>query len=371
MKCMVKREEILPRLNVVSAVSGKIPEGNTGMATESLRLSVAAGKLEITSTDMAQWVCATVPLVGQATEGSALLDAKKFGQIVRSLPDGSEIDIDVEGAAKIVSGRSRYRISAGNVETFPEMAQPDSVVTFRIQGAVFKRLLAGTVHAMAKDDAREYLNGARFAASNNLVRVTTTDGKRLAHCGHRIDEGPGVSVEVILPRRSVLELQRIINGQEDSPCEVSMFKNGMEVKVGEYVYQSSSMDGKYPNVENVIPNAPVASAVVDTVSMRDAVERVALVTENPRVELQFRKDGVLLCASENGNESSEFIDGGYSYEGEDLTVGMNHRFFADILAVSRTGRMKILLTSQIDAVKVVDATSIDGWDAVYVVMPMV
>ena len=213
MKFSISRETLLRPLQ---QVAGVVERRQTLPILSNILLRVEGSQLSMTGTDL------EVEMVGQLNasvdlEGEVTVPARKFVDICRELPDNAEIDITLkEDRLEIRSGRFRSNLSTLPASYFPavETSSADSQVS--IQADVMKQLLDLTAFAMAQQDVRYFLNGMLVEQGFGAIRCVATDGHRLAsnyhQMGERTDEPAS---QVIVPRKGVIELQRLLNDCED------------------------------------------------------------------------------------------------------------------------------------------------------------
>ncbi|SQI29736.1 DNA polymerase III subunit beta [Providencia alcalifaciens] len=198
MKFIIEREQLLKPLQQVSGPLGGRP---TLPILGNLLLHVKEGALQLTGTDLEMEMMANVPLTREHEIGATTVPARKFFDIWRGLPEGSEIQVELNDDRLLVrSGRSRFSLSTLPAADFPNLDDWQSEVEFSLPQSILKRLIEATQFSMAHQDVRYYLNGMLFETEGNMLRTVSTDGHRLAVCSMDIgQELPSHSV--IVPRK--------------------------------------------------------------------------------------------------------------------------------------------------------------------------
>ena len=288
MKFTVEREHLLKPLQQVSGPLGGRP---TLPILGNLLLQVADGTLSLTGTDLEMEMVARVALVQPHEPGATTVPARKFFDICRGLPEGAEIAVQLEGERMLVrSGRSRFSLSTLPAADFPNLDDWQSEVEFTLPQATMKRLIEATQFSMAHQDVRYYLNGMLFETEGEELRTVATDGHRLAVCSMPIGQSLP-SHSVIVPRKGVIELMRMLDGG-DNPLRVQIGSNNIRAHVGDFIFTSKLVDGRFPDYRRVLPKNPDKHLEAGCDLLKQAFARAAILSNE-----KFR--GVRLYVSEN------------------------------------------------------------------------
>jgi DNA polymerase-3 subunit beta len=197
---------------------------------------------------------------------------------------------------------------------------------------------------MAQQDVRYYLNGMLLETSPKMLRSVATDGHRLAVC--EVETAPGASPgqQVIVPRKGVLELQRIVSGGEGT-AEIAVGSNHFRVKIGDVRLTSKLIDGRFPDYSRVIPAQPprVVKAVRD--DLRHALQRAAILSNEKYRGIRFAlKPGALTIQAHNPEQEEAEEEVEVGYDGDELEIGFNVNYLLDALAAIDSGDVTIGLT---------------------------
>ncbi|MEN4763572.1 DNA polymerase III subunit beta [Pantoea agglomerans] len=364
MKFIVEREQLLKPLQQVSGPLGGRP---TLPILGNLLLQVTEGSLLLTGTDLEMEMVARVALTQAHEPGSTTVPARKFLDICRGLPDGAEITLALEGDRMLVrSGRSRFSLSTLPASDFPNLDDWQSEVEFTLPQATLKRLIEATQFSMAHQDVRYYLNGMMFETEGEELRTVATDGHRLAVCSMPIGQTLP-SHSVIVPRKGVIELLRLLDGG-DTPLQVQIGGSNIRAHVGDYIFTSKLVDGRFPDYRRVLPKNPDKALEAGCDLLKQAFARAAILSNE-----KFR--GVRLYITENQlkitannpeqEEAEEMLD--VSYNGTELEIGFNVSYVLDVLNALKCENVRLLLTDSVSSVQIEDVASPA---AAYVVMPM-
>ena len=364
MKFIVEREQLLKPLQQVSGPLGGRP---TLPILGNLLLQVTEGSLLLTGTDLEMEIVARVALTQAHEPGATTVPARKFLDICRGLPDGAEITLALEGDRMLVrSGRSRFSLSTLPASDFPNLDDWQSEVEFTLPQATMKRLIEATQFSMAHQDVRYYLNGMMFETEGEELRTVATDGHRLAVCSMPVGQALP-SHSVIVPRKGVIELLRLLDGGE-TPLQVQIGGSNIRAHVGDYIFTSKLVDGRFPDYRRVLPKNPDKVLEAGCDLLKQAFARAAILSNE-----KFR--GVRLYITENQlkitannpeqEEAEEMLD--VSYNGTELEIGFNVSYVLDVLNALKCENVRLLLTDSVSSVQIEDVASPA---AAYVVMPM-
>jgi DNA polymerase-3 subunit beta len=362
MKFSAERESLLAALQ---SVIGVVERRQTMPILANLLLSAEQGKLSVTATDLEVELVASAP-IKSGTDGRMTVPGRKLLDICRSLPAEVTLNFSQDGDKLTVkAGKSRFVLAtlpAGDFPVIDELAQQQ---TLKLAQADLKRLLDKTHFSMAQQDVRYYLNGMLLETDGKMLRTVATDGHRLALCEMDLpSKAPGQ--QVIVPRKGVLELQRLLGTEGDA--QVTVGSNHIRVQIGDVRFTSKLIDGRFPEYGRVIPAAPARTVVADREVLRAALQRTAiLANEKYRgIRLALKKNSVTLQAhNPEQEEAEEQVE--VNYKGDELEVGFNVGYLLDALAAVDGAEVEIGVTDGNSSclVRAPGATS-----ARYVVMPM-
>ena len=370
MKVTVERAQLLKSLGHVHRVVERrntIPIlGNVLVRAETARLSLKATDLdlEVTETLAAE----------TATAGSTTVPAHMFYDIVRKLPDGAQIVLEADGDRSVMAiraGRSRFTLQTLPESDFPDLAAGDMTHSFSLAAADVKRLIDRTQFAISTEETRYYLNGIYLhtagSAKAATLRGVATDGHRLAQIDLVLPSGATGMPGVIVPRKTVGEVQRLI---EDNEAEVSIELSQGKIRftLGDVVLTSKLIDGTFPDYGRVIPQNNDKELIVDKKEFEQAVDRVSTVSsERGRaVKLSLSADKMLLAVN-NPDSGSATDEIPVSYESEPLEIGFNSKYLLDIAGQLTTEEAIFRLADSGSPTLIQDSGNAD---ALYVLMPM-
>lgn len=299
--------------------------------------------------------------------GAITVGARKLQDILRSLAEDAEVSLSLEDKKMLVrSGKSRFNLQTLPAEDFPRMSLAEGTRRIELTQGSFRQLLAQTQYAMASQDVRYYLNGLLLLIDGENLRAVATDGHRLAYASRKISAA-GERQDLILPRKTVLELNRLLS-DGDAPLVIEIAANQVRFLFGDVELVSKLIDGKFPDYERVIPASSRNKFSVGRTELQQAMSRAAILTNE-----KFR--GVRLVLSENSlkimaanaeqEEAVEEVE--IEYGGESIDIGFNVSYVLDVLGNTQADEVQWLFNDANSSALMV----IPGNDCFkYVVMPM-
>jgi DNA polymerase-3 subunit beta len=235
-----------------------------------------------------------------------------------------------------------------------------------IAQSALRRLLDKTHFSMAQQDVRYYLNGMLLEADGKILRTVATDGHRLSYCEATLEHEAGPAQQVIVPRKGVLELQRLLAGEGN--VELAIGTNHVRAQIGDIRFTSKLIDGRFPEYGRVIPSNPTKRINANRDVLRSALQRAAILSNEKYRGIRLAvKPGVLLLQSHNPEQEEAEEELEINYTGEELEIGFNVNYLLDALAAVDGGDVVIGLT---DANNSCLLSSDAAPQAKYVVMPM-
>jgi DNA polymerase-3 subunit beta len=371
MKVTVERATLLKSLGHVHRV---VERRTTIPILSNVLLRGAAGELALKATDLDLEVTETLAADVEA-EGATTVPAHVIYDIVRKLPDGSQVSLETTGDGTqmlIRAGRSRFNLQALPESDFPDLAAGELPHRFALSATDLKRLIDKTQFAISTEETRYYLNGIFVhtvdAGNGDLVlRAVATDGHRLARVDVPAPKGSAGMPGVILPRKAVAEIQKLVDGLE---AEVTVELSPAKVRfgIGAVVLTSKLIDGTFPDYQRVIPANNDKQLVVDRDLFSAAVDRVSTISsERGRAVKLALSDGRLVLSVTNPDSGSATEELEVEYDASALDIGFNARYLLDI-AGQLDGDTALFKLADAGSPTLVQDR--EGAAALYVLMPM-
>jgi len=330
MKFAVLREVLMQPLQ---KVMGVVEKRQTMAVLNNLLFEVTSDGLTLTGSDSEVELRSKVPL-NLAEPGELTVPARKLFDLVRSLGDGTELQFSKQAERLVMkAGRSRFTLATLAAVEFPSTDVGEVIFTLSIAQKALKEVLERVAFAMAVSDVRYYLNGMLFEVRGSGLRCVATDGHRLAIADTQSELG-GLSVErqIILPRKGVLELQKLLEGV-DEPVSLAFSRNHVRAQVGASQFTSKLIEGKFPDYEAVIPIGAEKKAVVEREALRTALQRAAILANEKyrgvRLELVAK---TLRVSAQNPEQEEAYEELNAETDVSGISVGFNVNYLLDAIS---------------------------------------
>jgi DNA polymerase III subunit beta len=363
MKLTASRDDLLAPLQ---SVIGVVERRQTMPILANVLLSAQDNRLAITGTDLEVELVATANITVQHN-GAITVPGRKLLDIFRALPEKTNVTLSMEGERlSLRAGRSRFTLSSLAAAEFPVVDEINAQQTISVPQGDFRRLIDKTHFAMAQQDVRYYLNGLLLETEGASLRAIATDGHRLALCETQLEGRQKVTQQVILPRKAVLELQRIL-GTEGN-LELGIGTNHVRAQIGDIRFTSKLIDGRFPEYGRVIPAGPTKIIDAERETLRQALQRTAILSnEKYRGVRVAMKPDLMTIQAHNPEQEEAEDEGEVNYKGDEIEIGFNVNYLLDALGAIDTDRVEIGLTDA-NSSCLIRAPGVT--QTKYVVMPM-
>jgi DNA polymerase-3 subunit beta len=306
--------------------------------------------------------------VGESSE-SLTVGARKLLDILRALPDSGDVRLtQTAGKLTVQTGKSRFALQTLAAAEYPVVAQPDHYdASFTVLQKELKQLMSAVHFAMAQQDIRYYLNGMLLVLEPGKLHAVATDGHRLAHIMSAV-EGIESSHDVIVPRKTVLEMLRLLD-DSDQPVKIDVAPGQIRFKFGNVELVSKLVEGKFPDYKRVIPANYVNFFDVPRDLLLASLQRAAILTSDKfrSVRVQLANNLMKISATNaEQEEAQEEIDIDYTHSV--LDVGFNVSYLLDFLANSKIETIRWSVSADTNASALLTIPENDNFQ--YVVMPM-
>ena len=363
MKLTASREDFLaPLQNVIGVVERR----QTMPILANVLLSAHDDSLAITGSDLEVEMVATRAVSAQEG-GEVTVPGRKLLDILKALPEKTAVVLATEGERVTMrAGRSRFTLATLPAAEFPVVEDINAQQTLEVSQTDLRRLIDKTHFAMAQQDVRYYLNGMLLETEGKTLRAVATDGHRLALCERQLPAMVQTTQQVIVPRKGVLELQRILGS--DGTLVLAIGTNHVRAQIGDIRFTSKLIDGRFPEYSRVVPANPGKILAAEREVLRQSLQRTAILSNEKYRGIRLALKESLLTVQAHNPEQEEAEDQvEVTYEGEDLEAGFNVNYLLDALGALDGETVEIGLT---DANSACLIRSPAVADCKYVVMPM-
>jgi DNA polymerase-3 subunit beta len=316
----------------LQSVSGIVERRHTLPILSNVLLEKKGDRLTLLATDIEIQITTSTEGAGGDGDGAVTVGARKLQEILRSLPDTTEVSLVLEDKRLLIrGGKSRFSLQTLPADDFPRMTVNDGETKqFSMSQKAFRQLISKTQYSMAAQDVRYYLNGLLLLVEGKELRAVATDGHRLAYASVEIDTDLPRQ-EMILPRKTVLELNRLLLDNDDA-LNITLTPNQVRFSFGSVVLVSKLIDGKFPDYERVVPATLKNHMKVGRQTLMQAMQRAAILTNEKfrGVRVVLGENSLkLIAANAEQEEAVEEIE--VDYTGDVIDVGFNVGYLLDVL----------------------------------------
>jgi DNA polymerase-3 subunit beta len=365
MDITVQREALLKPLQ---AVSGVVEKKQTLPILSNVLLKVKDNKLLLIGTDLEIELIGFVPLQKLDSEGVTTVSARKLFDICRTLSDGSDIRLTIEKNNLVVrANEGSFRLNTLAPEDFPNLEEIDYAVKFSINQSQLKGLFTKTYFAMGQQDVRHYLNGAFLDIGQRAIKCVAADGHRLALTTIQNDSIGNAEAKLILPRKSVLELIRLLNADGDQEAVISTGDGRFQVVTNDFIFTTKLINAQYPDYNRLIP-AGTTVAIAERDAIKQALTRTAILSNEKFRGVRFQLEPTLLRISANNSDQEHAEEAlSLTYNGANMEIGFNVAYLLDVVSSISSKFIHCAFTDPNNGVLIKPE---EDEESLYVVMPM-
>lgn len=355
-------------LSVLQSVAGIVERRHTLPILANVLIRKTGAQLQLTTSDLEIQIRTTAELAGDEGDFTTTVGARKLIDILRSMPSDQTVSLEsAQNKLILKGGKSRFTLQTMPAEDFPLVQDAANFgPSFSVPQKTLKLLLNQVSFAMAVHDIRYYLNGILFVAEGKQLSLIATDGHRLAFSSATLDvEVP--KQEVILPRKTVLEMQRLLSDKEGA-IEMQFAGNQAKFSFDGMEFVTKLVEGKFPDYNRVIPRNHKNIIVLGRQALLASLQRTAILTSEKFKGVRLNiEPGTLRIASNNAEQEEAVDELDIDYDGEPIEIGFNVTYLIDALANMSQDMVKIELADSNSSALL---TIPDDAAFKYVVMPM-
>ena len=355
-------------LAVLESVAGIVERRHTLPILANVLIRKTGNALQLTTSDLEVQIRTTAELGGDTGDFTTTVNARKIIDVLRTMPSDQTVSLETSQDKLVLKGgKSRFTLQTLAAEDFPLVQEAANFgPAFSVPQKTLKHLLGQVAFAMAVQDIRYYLNGILFVAEGQTLSLIATDGHRLAFASATLDvEVP--KQEVILPRKTVIELQRLLS-DADGALEMRFAGNQAKFSFGALEFVTKLVEGKFPDYNRVIPQNHHNSVTLGRAPLLASLQRTAIMTSDKFKGVRLNLEPGQLRVASNNAEQEEAVDElDIDYGGDAIEIGFNVTYLIDALSSMQQDMVKISLA---DGNSSALLTLPDSDSFKYVVMPM-
>jgi DNA polymerase-3 subunit beta len=370
MKVTLERTALLKALGHVHRI---VERRNTIPILSNVLIEARERQLTLKATDLDLEATESAP-ADVAQEGSTTVPAHVLYEIVRKLPEGAQVSLEMSGEISqllLRSGRARFHLQCLPASDFPDLTTGDLSHRFALSSGDLKKLIDNTQFAISTEETRYYLNGIFLHVTEvdgaAVLRAVATDGHRLARVELPAPKGAAGMPGVIVPRKAVSEIQKLIEDlAQEIVVELSTAK--ARFQFGDTVLTTKLIDGTFPDYGRVIPANNDKRLVVDKEPFAKAVDRVSTISsERGRAIKLSIGDGRMVLSVNNPDSGSASEEIEVDYDSTPIEIGFNARYLLDIAGQLSSDTALLKLSDPGSPTIIQDR---DGAAALFVLMPL-
>ena len=369
MKFNIEKNKLIKSLSHVQSI---VERKNTLPILSNILIEANENILVLSSTDMDISITDKIKC-NVIEEGSTTVSAQTFYDIIRKLPETSEIEI-ISNDGKLMtlrSGKSKFSLGCLPKEDFPIIEIGDLDNEINIASRSFLKLLEKTRFAISNEETRYFLNGIYFHQKNenniNLLSLVATDGHRLAKSDFKNMDANNELPGVIIPKKTINELCKLLADSEEK-IRINLSSSKIVFFIGESILISKLIDGNFPDYKRVIPNDNNNLLIVNRVNFSMAVDRVSTINSEKSPVIKFKlMNNIMNMSSVNTENGTATEDIPIKYLGEEIEIGFNSKYVLEM--INNLEDDEITLSFK-NASSPVTATESSNPDLIYVLMPM-
>ena len=369
MKFTIDRAALLRSLNHVQSV---VERRNTIPILSNVLLKAEDGTLTMSTTDMDLEIHESVA-AEVSSPGSTTAPAHTLHDIVRKLPDGEAVELDLADGGNIMTvkaGRSNFRLSCLPVADFPEIGNQEFSINFSLPANELRSLIDRTKFAMSTEETRYYLNGIYIHEAESegvqVLRAVATDGHRLARFEMPLPEGATGMPGVIVPRKTIGELRKLVEDAADT-IQISLSESKVRFAFDHIILTSKLIDGTFPNYEQVIPKGNDKVVEVNAKLLSGAVDRVSTISDGKSRAVKIALAGNTMTLSANSPEAGSATEDLEIHGNDNMEIGFNARYLLDITSQIESDGCRLTLADAASPTIIQDPSDSS---ALYVLMPL-
>lgn len=365
MEITVQREALLKPLQ---AVSGVVEKKQTLPILSHVLLTAKDNQLFLTGTDLEIELIGVVPLESMSQPGVTTVSARKLFDICRTLQEGATLSLSLQKNNLLVrADDSTFTLNTLSPQDFPNLEHSDYPTQFKIKQLNLKNLLSKTYFAMGQQDVRHYLNGTFLDIAQNTIKCVAADGHRLALTSITDESIGNVTARVILPRKSVLELIRLLSGDNDDVADIGIADGRIRVVTSDFIFTSKLINAQYPDYNRLIPRGTTV-ATGDREAIKQALTRASILSNEKFRGVRFQLDDKKLTITANNSDQEQAEEAvSLDYSGSKIEIGFNVAYLLDVVSAISSKMIRCAFTDPNNGVLIESA---DDDYSLYVVMPM-
>jgi DNA polymerase-3 subunit beta len=357
-----EKQKILEGISIVQkAITGK----STMPILEGIYIKASESTLTLIASDMD----VSIQTLVEATviqEGSIVIDAKIFGEIIRKLPNSIiKMEIIENQLIKITCEKSVFDVVYMNANEFPELPEINEQLKISVNQNILKNMIKGTSFAIAQEETRPILQGILFEVKNKNLNLVALDGYRLAIKSEFLDND--MDIEVVIPGKTLNEVSKILEDIEDI-VDITFTNNHILFNLEKTKIISRLLEGKFINYNSLLPQEHKLLVNVNRQELQNAIERASLMAKDGNtnlIKLDIQQDNLIITSNSQLGKVREEIS--IKLQGDEIEIAFNSKYLLDVLKNMEQNEVVMKMTSGISPCVIEEQ---NNGNARYLVLPV-
>ena len=366
-------------MNVLTPAMGTVSNKNTITSIEGVLIeTLENGKIRISTYDMNKGIRATFEPTSVEEEGKYIINAQRFYQTIRALPD-DELTIEVSESLNctVSAGKASFSMFATKGDDFPNLPELISDRGFKISSQVLKNIIGKVAHSVAVADNRVMLTGAFFKINKEGIEVVSCDNYTLSKCSVKceVDDATDESYSFIIPGHALGEIVKVLPDKDDYKCSVYLSRKHAIIICDDLIFFTRTIDSEYIDYNRIIPKDNDIFVTAERERVLVGLERANIIAEEKiagsgRSYVKIKAEDDYLTITSTSVNGKVFDEMDCEHEGSDIEIGFNCRYLINSIRAAEGERIKMSFKSPTHAITIEPGEEIENYDYFYMVLPV-
>ena len=379
MRFTVEKNELMDKL---TPAMGTVSNKNTITSIEGVLLeTLDDGRIRLSTYDMNKGIRATLNPLSTEREGKYIINAQRFYQTVRSLPDG-EVTVDVAEnlVCTVTCEKASFSMFAMDGADFPAFPELETDSGFYVKGSVLKKMINKVQHSVAEQDSRPMLCGAYVVVKSDSIKLVSCDSYTLSLCETKCDinsinEAEAVDCSFIIPSHALSEICKTLGDEDEEDVKINISRKHAIFKKGDIILFTRTIDSDYIDYERIIPKDNSIVINIDRERLLSGLERANIIAEEKiqgsgKSFVKLEADGQLFSLTSTSINGKVYDEMDCVHEGENIEIGFNCRYLINSIKAAEGETIKLTLKSSTMAMTIEPAELDEEFSYFYMVLPI-
>ncbi len=352
--------------DAVNNVSLAVSSRTNLQALEGILLDCHKASLTLTGYNLELGIIKTIE-IQNGSSGKIILNAKIFGDILRRMPS-EEIDIDIDDKFLTVirGGDAEFTILGTSAEEYPDIPEIDDENGFTISQPLLKNMIAQTLFAVAQNENTPVHTGSLFDLKEGVLNVVSVDGYRLALRTEPVKEE--AEFHFVVPGKTLSEVIKLLSEEEDEEVLIKVSRKHIIFEISGYQIISRLLEGEFLDYQAAIGGECKTKVRLNTRAFGESLDRASIIItdriKSPIVAKMEKGHIAVSCITSLGKVVDNVP---VEIEGEDVTIGFNHKYMSEALRAAGTDEVVIQVNGPFAPMRIVP---LSGNQFTFLVLPV-